>query len=57
MTTESISGAVWLPSALKSRGTTRLSGPPGVCFAQAAGAANLASGLQDTWLDTAPWLR
>ena len=41
-------------AAYMADGYARVSGRPGVCMAQAVGAANLASGLQDPWLGRSP---
>ena len=41
-------------AAYMADGYARVSGRPGVCLAQAVGAANLAAGLQDAWLARAP---
>src|SRR3954453_15407195 len=40
--------------AYMADGYARVSGRPGICMAQSVGAANLASGLQDSWLGRAP---
>ncbi len=40
--------------AYMADGYARISGRPGICFAQSVGAANLASGLQDAWLGRSP---
>ena len=42
--------------AYMADGYARIAGRPGVCFAQAVGAFNLASGLQDAYLGRAPVL-
>jgi acetolactate synthase-1/2/3 large subunit len=41
-------------AAYMADGYARIAGRPGVCFAQAVGAANLAAGLQDAWLGRSP---
>ncbi|HEV8678089.1 MAG TPA: thiamine pyrophosphate-binding protein, partial [Stellaceae bacterium] len=41
-------------AAYMADGYARVAGRPGVCMAQAVGAANLASGLQDPWLGRSP---
>src|SRR5438270_5556106 len=41
-------------AAYMADGYARITGRPGVCMAQAVGAANLASGLQDPFLGRAP---
>src|SRR5260370_2312883 len=41
-------------AAYMADGYARVSARPGVCMAQAVGAANLASGLQDPWLGRSP---
>src|ERR1700741_2624761 len=41
-------------AAYMADGYARIAGRPGVCMAQAVGAANLASGLQDAWLGRSP---
>src|SRR4051812_38482764 len=41
-------------AAYMADGYARVSGRPGICMAQSVGAANLASGLQDSWLGRAP---
>jgi acetolactate synthase I/II/III large subunit len=41
-------------AAYMADGYARVNGRPGVCMAQAVGAANLASGLQDPWLGRSP---
>jgi acetolactate synthase I/II/III large subunit len=40
--------------AYMADGYARVTGRPGLCFAQFVGAANLASGLQDAWLGRSP---
>ncbi|HQT78799.1 MAG TPA: thiamine pyrophosphate-binding protein, partial [Rhodopila sp.] len=40
--------------AYMADGYARIAGRPGICFAQAVGAANLASGLQDAYLGRSP---
>src|SRR5579871_1049585 len=40
--------------AYMADGYARIAGRPGICFAQAVGAANLASGLQDAYLGRVP---
>ncbi len=42
------------PAAYMADGYARVSGRPGVCMAQAVGAANLAAGLQDPYLAGSP---
>src|SRR5690242_8810778 len=41
-------------AAYMADGYARVAGRPGVCMAQSVGAANLASGLQDSWLGRSP---
>src|SRR5271168_5605559 len=41
-------------AAYMADGYARISGRPGVCFAQSVGAANLAAGLQDAYLGHSP---
>jgi acetolactate synthase I/II/III large subunit len=41
-------------AAYMADGYARATGRPGVCFAQAVGAANLAAGLRDAWLAASP---
>ena len=41
-------------AAYMADGYARVTGRPGLCFAQSVGAANLASGLQDAYLGRAP---
>jgi acetolactate synthase-1/2/3 large subunit len=41
-------------AAYMADGYARVSGRPGVCFAQSVGAANLAAGLQDPYLGVSP---
>jgi len=41
-------------AAYMADGYARVTGRPGICMAQSVGAANLASGLQDSWLGRAP---
>jgi thiamine pyrophosphate-dependent acetolactate synthase large subunit-like protein len=41
-------------AAYMADGYARVAGRPGVCMAQSVGAANLASGLQDSWLGRTP---
>jgi acetolactate synthase I/II/III large subunit len=41
-------------AAYMADGYARVLGRPGVCMAQSVGAANLASGLQDSWLGRSP---
>lgn len=41
-------------AAYMADGYARMSGKPGLCWAQSVGAANLAAGLQDAWLARAP---
>ena len=41
-------------AAYMADGYARATGKPGVCFAQAVGAANLAAGLRDAWLAGSP---
>ncbi|MGA7259928.1 MAG: thiamine pyrophosphate-binding protein, partial [Stellaceae bacterium] len=41
-------------AAYMADGYARIAGRPGVCMAQAVGAANLASGLQDPFLGRTP---
>jgi acetolactate synthase-1/2/3 large subunit len=43
-------------AAYMADGYARATGRPGVCLAQAVGAANLAAGLRDAWLAGAPLL-
>ncbi|HEX3170537.1 MAG TPA: thiamine pyrophosphate-binding protein, partial [Burkholderiales bacterium] len=40
--------------AYMADGYARVSGRPGVCFAQSVGAANLAAGMQDPYLGHSP---
>lgn len=42
------------PAAYMADGYARVSGRPGICMAQAVGAANLAAGLQDPYLAGSP---
>ncbi|MBT3931825.1 MAG: thiamine pyrophosphate-binding protein, partial [Rhodospirillaceae bacterium] len=42
------------PAAYMADGYARIAGHPGVCMAQAVGAANLAAGLQDPYLAGSP---
>lgn len=41
-------------AAYMADGYARISGKPGLCWAQSVGAANLAAGLQDAWLARSP---
>jgi acetolactate synthase-1/2/3 large subunit len=41
-------------AAYMADGYARISGKPGLCWAQSVGAANLAAGLQDAWLARVP---
>ncbi|MDB5955882.1 thiamine pyrophosphate-binding protein [Ramlibacter sp.] len=41
-------------AAYMADGYARISGKPGLCWAQSVGAANLAAGLQDAWLARTP---
>jgi len=41
-------------AAYMADGYARVAARPGVCMAQSVGAANLASGLQDSWLGRSP---
>lgn len=41
-------------AAYMADGYARVSGQPGLCWAQSVGAANLAAGLQDAWLARVP---
>lgn len=41
-------------AAYMADGYARVSGRPGLCWAQSVGAANLAAGLQDAWLGRVP---
>jgi acetolactate synthase-1/2/3 large subunit len=41
-------------AAYMADGYARVSGKPGLCWAQSVGAANLAAGLQDAWLARSP---
>jgi acetolactate synthase-1/2/3 large subunit len=41
-------------AAYMADGYARVSGQPGLCWAQSVGAANLAAGLQDAWLARSP---
>src|SRR5256885_11976939 len=41
-------------AAYMADGYARVAGRPGVCMAQSVGAANLAAGLQDSWLGRTP---
>ena len=41
-------------AAYMADGYARISGGPGICFAQSVGAANLAAGLQDAYLGLSP---
>ena len=41
-------------AAYMADGYAPIAGRPGVCFAQAVGAANLAAGLKDAWLGRSP---
>ena len=41
-------------AAYMADGYARVSGHPGLCWAQSVGAANLAAGLQDAWLARSP---